>query len=373
MARLPQPGGDRGSWGDLLNDFLSVTHNSDGTLKTGSISEDKLDTAAQAKLNTAGGGAVDSVAGKTGVVTLVPGDVGLGNVDNTSDNGKPISAATQAALDLKANASAVATALGNKIETSEKGVANGVATLGESGLILPTQLASGTGTGSTYLRGDGVWGTPGGTGGGGTVAWDDVTDKPVVIAYGATQAAARTAIGAGTSNVGLAGSGSATTASKSDHTHAATDIASGTIATARLGSGTASATTYLRGDGTWSTVSGSGTVTAANITDATTIGRSVLTTASASAARTTLGLGNVNDTSDANKPVSSATQIALDAKQATLVSGTNIKTVNGQTILGSGNIPISGGGGGSVTVLGASDTIPNGTPAGLIVRLPEES
>ena len=30
-------------------------------------------------------GAVTSVAGKTGVVTLVKGDVGLGNVDNTSD------------------------------------------------------------------------------------------------------------------------------------------------------------------------------------------------------------------------------------------------------------------------------------------------
>ena len=35
-------------------------------------------------------GAVDSVAGKTGVVTLVKGDVGLGNVDNTSDATKNI-------------------------------------------------------------------------------------------------------------------------------------------------------------------------------------------------------------------------------------------------------------------------------------------
>ncbi len=48
-------------------------------------------------------GAVDSVAGKTGVVTLVKGDVGLGNVDNTSDLDKPVSTATQTALDLKAN------------------------------------------------------------------------------------------------------------------------------------------------------------------------------------------------------------------------------------------------------------------------------
>lgn len=36
-----------------------------------------------------------------------------------------------------------------------------------------------------------------------------------------------------------------------------------------------------------------------------------------SAARTNIGLGNVDNTSDANKPVSTATQTALDAKQAT--------------------------------------------------------
>ena len=38
-------------------------------------------------------GGVDSVAGKTGVVTLVKGDVGLGNVDNTADNTKSVASA----------------------------------------------------------------------------------------------------------------------------------------------------------------------------------------------------------------------------------------------------------------------------------------
>ncbi len=33
MSRLPQPGSDKGIWGDVLNDFLSVAHNADGTLK----------------------------------------------------------------------------------------------------------------------------------------------------------------------------------------------------------------------------------------------------------------------------------------------------------------------------------------------------
>jgi hypothetical protein len=45
---------------------------------------------------------VQSVAGRTGAVTLTKSDVGLGNVDNTSDASKPISTATQTALDGKA-------------------------------------------------------------------------------------------------------------------------------------------------------------------------------------------------------------------------------------------------------------------------------
>ena len=44
---------------------------------------------------------VTSVNNKTGAVTLAKGDVGLGNVDNTSDANKPISNATQAALNGK--------------------------------------------------------------------------------------------------------------------------------------------------------------------------------------------------------------------------------------------------------------------------------
>jgi hypothetical protein len=44
----------------------------------------------------------------------------------------------------------------------------------------------------------------------------------------------------------------------SSHTHAASDITSGTIATVRLGSGTANNTTFLRGDNTWATPAGGG-------------------------------------------------------------------------------------------------------------------
>ena len=44
---------------------------------------------------------VTSVNNKTGAVTLAKGDIGLGNVDNTSDANKPISNATQTALNNK--------------------------------------------------------------------------------------------------------------------------------------------------------------------------------------------------------------------------------------------------------------------------------
>ncbi|MEX0748787.1 MAG: hypothetical protein WD467_03255 [Candidatus Saccharimonadales bacterium] len=43
MARLPIPGSDQGVWGDILNEYLLVEHNSDGTLKRGAEIDNKLD------------------------------------------------------------------------------------------------------------------------------------------------------------------------------------------------------------------------------------------------------------------------------------------------------------------------------------------
>ena len=51
-----------------------------------------------------------------------------------------------------------------------------------------------------------------------------------------------------------------------------------------------------------------------------------------------VGLGNADNTSDLDKPISTATQAALDTKQPNLVSGENIKTVNDISIVGSGDI-----------------------------------
>jgi hypothetical protein len=59
------------------------------------------------------------------------------------------------------------------------------------------------------------------------------------------------------------------------------------------------------------------------------------------ALKTSLSLNNVDNTSDLNKPISTLTQGALDNKQATLISATNIKTINSTTILGGGNLSVA--------------------------------
>ena len=58
------------------------------------------------------------------------------------------------------------------------------------------------------------------------------------------------------------------------------------------------------------------------------------------ALKSALALNNVDNTTDLNKPISTATQTALDGKQATLVSATNIKTINSTSLLGSGDIVV---------------------------------
>lgn len=99
---------------------ITTTEVTDGTLVNADVSASaalalsKLATQAANTFvaNVTGGAAVPTAASAAAVktaLTLVKGDVGLGNVDNTSDANKPVSTATQTALDLKVNL-AVATA-----------------------------------------------------------------------------------------------------------------------------------------------------------------------------------------------------------------------------------------------------------------------
>ncbi|MHA8083663.1 beta strand repeat-containing protein [Aquirufa sp. A-Brett2-15D] len=66
---------------------------------------------------------VQAVNGYTGSVNLTQTDLGLSNVNNTSDINKPVSSAMQTALDLKANSTDVNTALATKISTIDANAA----------------------------------------------------------------------------------------------------------------------------------------------------------------------------------------------------------------------------------------------------------
>lgn len=113
-------------------------------------------------------GQVISVAGKTGAVTLVKADVGLGNVDNTADTDKPVSTATQTALNLKANlasptftgtVSGVTKAhvgLGNVDNTADS--AKPVSTAQQTALNAKENSIT-AGTTAQYWRGDKTWQT----------------------------------------------------------------------------------------------------------------------------------------------------------------------------------------------------------------------
>lgn len=76
---------------------------------------------------------VTSVAGRTGDVVVSKSDVGLNNVDNTSDANKPVSSATQTALNLKE-------------DKSNKGLAGGYASLDDNGTIPVSQLPNQSGS-----------------------------------------------------------------------------------------------------------------------------------------------------------------------------------------------------------------------------------
>jgi hypothetical protein len=96
MTRLPQPGSDDGTWGSILNDYLSQEHNADGTLKI--------------RTN----GTLDGKYSKPG-------------------SGIP-------ATDLSTDVQTSLTKADSSIPVSQKGASNGVATLDSDGKVPTGQL-----------------------------------------------------------------------------------------------------------------------------------------------------------------------------------------------------------------------------------------
>jgi len=182
MARLPQPGGDDGNWGTILNEFLGQVHNTDGTLKPNIVDSAALaPNAVNETVLGATGGSDGQVLVKDSVSTTglswqtpVSGTVAdassstKGIVQLTGDLGGTSTSPTVPGLAAKADASAVytkgqvdtalsakadTTALSNYVATSQKGAANGVATLDATGKVPSGQLpASGGAVTSVATR-----------------------------------------------------------------------------------------------------------------------------------------------------------------------------------------------------------------------------
>jgi len=77
VSRLPIPGGDDGTWGGILNDFLSQSLNSDGSLKPSSV-------AAAGAEQTSKKGLPNGYAGLNGNGLVVTGELGTGTANTTT-------------------------------------------------------------------------------------------------------------------------------------------------------------------------------------------------------------------------------------------------------------------------------------------------
>ena len=142
------------------------THNLDETNVHGIADTSLLATkayadAAESDAITAAGTAADTKIA-TAVAALTKSSVGLGNVDNTSDANKPVSTATQTALDLKANLAGPTftgtvtlpgtTSIGN-VSATELGYVDGVTSAIQTQIDSKLSKSGGTMTGDLTLAG----------------------------------------------------------------------------------------------------------------------------------------------------------------------------------------------------------------------------
>lgn len=339
---------------------------------------------------------VSSVAGKTGAITLVKGDVGLGNVDNTSDANKPVSTATQTALDAKAattHTHAIAdttnlqATLDAKIATTSRAAANGVASLDASTKIPIAQVPTGT-TSTTVALGNHTHSyiaTSSRAAANGVASLDASTKIPiaqvptgttnVTVALGdhvhtianvtnlqttldAKVAASEKAAASGVATLDASTKipiaqvptgTTSTTVSLGNHTHSEYAASSHTHTIANvtnlqtsLDAKAATSHAHVIGDTTGlqaaldakiaasekgansgvATLGSDGKVPTAQLPSAA-VTSVAGKTGAVSLVKADVGLSNVDNTSDANKPVSTAVQTALNAKATIIIDPVN--------------------------------------------------
>lgn len=243
---------------------------------------------------------------RTGNINLTKANIGLGNVDNTSDANKPISTATQTALDNKVDKETGKGLSSNDFTDTLLSKLNGI----ESGAQVNTVTGVKGNSESSYRVGN-VNITKANIGLGNVDNTSDA-NKPI-------STTTQTALDAKVDKV--TGKGLST----NDFTDALLTKLNGIEAGAQVNS-----VTGVKGNAESTYRTGNINITKANI-----------------------GLGNVDNTSDANKPISTATQTALDNKvditdiATTSTPGLVIPDGTTITIDNDGTIHSIGGSGGS--------------------------
>jgi hypothetical protein len=310
MSRLPNPGQDDGTWGFILNDFLDIEHNPDGSLKL------RTDPALTSKYTKPGSGipATDLDASsqtKLAQAASAYQKPGAGIPETDLNN------ATQAKIDASATAyqkpapgipstdmtSAVQTSL-SKADTALQSAPvssvngkTGTVILSASDVGAPTTLAGDSdvtvttpsdGQVLTYNTASSTWKN------------QAAPSAPVTSVAGKTGAVTLTEADIASLTSDLAATEKI--ANKGTASGYAPLDATSKVPTTNLGGAGADATKFLRGDQTWTTPPAAPVTSVAGRTGAVT-----LTSAD-------VGLGNVDNTSDVSKPVSTATQTALNGK-----------------------------------------------------------
>lgn len=381
MARLPQPGADAGNWGAILNDYLVQSHNTDGTLKAGivqsaNLATDAVTTTALANNSVttavlaAGSGTDGQVLVKDSTVTggmrwdtVAPSDTGtttvspatttaLGTVQLAGDLSGTATMPTVPGLASKADRATTYTK--TEVDTALSGKASLSTTYTKS--EVDTALTAKANTATTYTKPEV------------DTALSGKANTADLNNYIATS---QKAVAGGIATLGTDGKVPAeqlptvTPTTMSD----ATTTTKGIVQLAGDLAGTASAPTvpalttkeplisagtttqYWRGDKTWQTLD-----------------------------KAAVGLANVDNTSDANKPVSTAMQTALDLKleksaldtDAALTANSDTKIATQKATKAYIDAQIAAvnttmNAATDVLLIDTVDALPAGTPAGTIV------